>query len=31
VAADTPVTQTVDGPVYFCCDACKARFEAQVP
>jgi xanthine dehydrogenase accessory factor len=30
VAADTPVTQTVDGPVYFCCDACKARFEAQV-
>jgi xanthine dehydrogenase accessory factor len=30
VAADTPVTQTADGPVYFCCEGCKARFEAQV-
>jgi len=30
VAAGTPVTQTADGPVYFCCDGCKARFEAQV-
>ena len=30
VAADTPVLQTADGPVYFCCEGCKSRFEAQV-
>src|SRR5262249_50098481 len=31
VAADTPVLEGPDGsPVYFCCEGCKARFEAQV-
>jgi xanthine dehydrogenase accessory factor len=30
VSAETPVLQTERGPVYFCCEGCRARFEAQV-